>query len=98
MISGNKSFTVQGERMKKAFGMLLILLLSNPLQAADPESGTPHITDALFAPDRLIQVEVTMAPEDWQALRVSHRITGEDFSQVVENLYEYYPASVVIDS
>ena len=56
-----------------------------------------HASDALFAPDRLIQVEVKMAPEDWQALRISHRVTGEDFSQVVERPYEYYPASVVID-
>lgn len=38
-----------------------------------------------------------MAPEDWQALRISHRIAGENFSQIVENPYVYYPADVVID-
>ena len=51
----------------------------------------------LFDPDHLIQVEVTMDPEDWQALRISHRVTGEDFAQIVEKPYEYYPAIVSID-
>ena len=51
----------------------------------------------MFAADHVIQVEITMAPEDWQALRISHRETGEDFSQVVVKPYEYYPADVVID-
>ncbi len=38
-----------------------------------------------------------MAPEDWHTLRISHRVTGENFSQIVENPYDYYPADVVID-
>ena len=38
-----------------------------------------------------------MAPEDWHAMRISHRVAGENFSQIVKNPYEYYPADVVID-
>lgn len=83
--------------MKRSMMTLFTVLFSFQLHAAGPESPRVHASDALFAPDRLIQVEVKMAPEDWQALRISHRVTGEDFSQVVERPYEYYPASVVID-
>jgi len=83
--------------MQRSTMTLLTILFSFQLHAAGPESPRVHASDALFAPDRLIQVEVKMAPEDWQALRISHRVTGEDFSQVVERPYEYYPASVVID-
>ncbi len=57
----------------------------------------PLTADTLFDPERLIQVEVTMAPEDWLALRISHRLTGENFAQIVEKPYDYYPASVKID-
>jgi spore coat protein CotH len=78
--------------MKTTLVALLALLFFPPLTAAD------HLTDDnLFDPGRLLQVEVTMDPEDWQALRISHRETGEDFSQIVEKPYEYYPAKVSID-
>lgn len=76
---------------------LFTLLLSSHLHAEKQDAPRVPASDALFDPDHLIQVEVTMVPEDWQALRISHRVTGEDFSQVVEKPYEYYPANVVID-
>jgi len=78
--------------MKKTLLTLFIVL---PLFSLHAEENTA--SDTLFAPDRLIQVEVTMAPEDWQALRISHRVAGENFSQIVENPYEYYPVDIVID-
>jgi hypothetical protein len=73
---------------------LLFLILLQACGASDP---TAPAADDLFAPDHLIQVEVTMAPEDWHAMRISHRVAGENFAQIVENPYEYYPADVVID-
>jgi spore coat protein CotH len=76
---------------------LIAALISLQLQAADSEPAKVHASDALFAADHLIQVEITMAPEDWQALRISHRETGEDFAQVAVKPYEYYPANVIID-
>jgi spore coat protein CotH len=52
----------------------------------------------LFAPDRVAQVEVTMDPEDWHALRISHRSREEgNWSKMADNPYLYYPAKVKID-
>jgi spore coat protein CotH len=81
--------------MQRILLTLCASLLSCGLHAV--ETTTASDADMLFAPGRLIQVEVKMAAEDWQALRVSHRVTGEDFSKIVEKPYEYYPADVVID-
>jgi hypothetical protein len=78
--------------MKFFLSALLVLLFCAPLNAAETLTA-----DNLFDPDHLIQVEVTMAPEDWLALRISHRLTGENFAQIVEKPYDYYPASVKID-
>jgi spore coat protein CotH len=83
--------------MKKTLASIFLTLVSFQLSATEPETSKTHASDALFAADHVIQVEITMAPEDWQALRISHRETGEDFSQVVVKPYEYYPADVVID-
>ena len=78
--------------MKNSLAVLLTLLVSPLLQA---EQGT--MADTLFAPDHLMQVEITMDPDDWQALRISHRVTGEDFTQIVEKPFDYYPATAIID-
>ena len=78
--------------MKASLAVFLTLFLAPVLQAAEAATA-----DTLFAHDHLMQVEVTMDPDDWQALRISHRETGENFSQIVEKPYEYYPATAVID-
>jgi spore coat protein CotH len=78
--------------MKASLAATLILLVCPVIQAAEPPTA-----DALFAHDHLMRVEVTMDPDDWQALRISHRETGENFSQIVEKPYEYYPATAIID-
>ncbi len=78
--------------MKISLAVFLTLFLSPLLQAAPATSA-----DTLFAPDHLMQVEITMDPDDWQALRISHRVTGENFTQIVEKPYDYYPATAVID-
>ena len=78
--------------MKIFLAVFLTLFLSPLPQAAQAESA-----DTLFAPDHLMQVEITMDPDDWQALRISHRVTGENFTQIVEKPYDYYPATAVID-
>jgi len=78
--------------MRSPFIALLTLLVFSSINAAEPITA-----DTLFAPDHLMQVEVTMDPDDWQSLRISHRVTGENFTQIVEKPYDYYPATVVID-
>ncbi|MDH3926001.1 MAG: CotH kinase family protein [Xanthomonadales bacterium] len=78
--------------MKNLITTLFFLSISSLLHAAETLTA-----DNLFDPDRLIQVEVTMDPKNWLDLRISHRETGENFSQIVEKPYEYYPADVKID-
>jgi spore coat protein H len=54
--------------------------------------------DTLFAPDRLIKIEVKMDPDDWQALRISHRTPdAANWSTMAEKPYDYYRADVMID-
>jgi spore coat protein CotH len=78
--------------MKISLAVCLTLLIANAVQASEAPTA-----DTLFAHDHLMQVEVTMDPDDWQALRISHRETGENFNQIAEKPYQYYPASAVID-
>jgi len=78
--------------MKSFFVTLFTLLVLSSTHAAEPITA-----DTLFDPNHLMQVEVTMDPDDWQSLRISHRVTGENFAQIVEKPYEYYPATAVID-
>ena len=78
--------------MRTSITVLLTLLISPLLQA---EEATTAAT--LFASDHLMQVEITMAPDDWQALRISHRETGENFARIVEKPFDYYPATAIID-
>jgi hypothetical protein len=83
--------------MKRTLLVLITLMISIHLQASESSAAPSHAADRLFAPDHLIQIEVKMDPQDWHALRISHRVTGENFSKIVERPYEYYPADVVID-
>jgi spore coat protein CotH len=78
--------------LKYLLAALLFFAFSSLLNASDSLTA-----DNLFDPDRLIRVEVLMDPEDWQELRISHRVTGENFAQIVEKPYDYYPAQVKID-
>lgn len=78
--------------MKNLIIALCFLSISALLDAAETVTE-----DTLFDPDHLLQVEVTMDPKDWLALRISHRETGENFSQIVEKPYDYYPANAKID-
>lgn len=53
-------------RIVCAFPALLIALTALQLRGAELDFD-------LFAPDRVIEVEVTMEPQDWQAMRIEHR-------------------------
>ena len=83
--------------MKRTLLTLITLMISVHLQASESAAAPSLSADKLFAPDHLIQIDVNMDPKDWHALRISHRVTGENFSKIVERPYEYYPADVVID-
>jgi hypothetical protein len=59
--------------------------------SADPASR-------LFDRARVLEVEIRMAPEEWHALRISHRDAGDaGMSRITENPYIDYPADAWID-
>ncbi len=66
----------------------------------DAEPGDP--SEALFDPDRLLQVSITLTPADWDQLRYQHQpaevVFGEDcLSGPAPRPYTYFAADVVID-
>ena len=80
--------------IRKQFVWICLILQFLSLQAM---AASGDEIDSMFEQDHMIQIRVSMDPDDWQALRISHRVTGEDFSKIVENPYEYYPADITID-
>ena len=74
--------------------------------AADPADATepgPDPAEALFGIDHLFEVEVTLDPDDWDALRAETRdfldlLVGEDcLDQPFEKPWTVFPADVSID-
>jgi spore coat protein CotH len=88
---------MKNQEYKITLLILITLLISTPLQASESAAASPQAVDTLFDPGHLMQIEVKMDPKDWHALRISHRVPGEGFKQIVDNPYEYYPADAVID-
>jgi len=59
-------------------------------------------TVAVFDPERLLEIEIQMAPEDWDALRSTGRrmleAIGPDCDEApAESPFEFFPATVTID-
>jgi hypothetical protein len=50
-------------------------------------STAPSPSDALFDPDRVIQIEIRLDAGDWHALRISHPIL-DDTGQVIDRGYD----------
>ena len=81
---------------------------STPTTAPRPtaEAAAPaDPTDALFALDRVLEVSIEIAPEDWDTLRHQTR-TFEDLLAEIEkyqlsrpfaSIYDWFPATVTID-
>ncbi|WP_437825565.1 CotH kinase family protein [Sorangium sp. So ce1153] len=67
-----------------------------------PNLPDPDPSDAMFDPDHVIEVGITMAPEDWDTLRRQSRKVSELFGDVCmdgpkESPYTQFPASVTVD-
>jgi hypothetical protein len=67
-------------------------------QVDAPDDGT----DVLFPSDRAIQVEITLAPEDWDTLRSQTRtifdVLGPGCMEApFESPFTYFPATVTVD-
>ena len=63
----------------------------------------PHPSDAYFALDRVLDVAIEMAPEDWDALRrqtrtMADRYGGADcLDHPPEDVFAWFPARVAVD-
>ena len=69
-------------------------------EASDGSSGEEgsDLSIALFEPDHLIEVNVELAPDDWDAIRVEGRSLTDVFTNCAPN-YEYteFAATVTVD-
>ena len=80
----------------------LLYWISLCLLPATSGAGTerdqdPHKNRAapLFASQKILRVDIHLDPEDWMALRTSHRIAEP--GRIAEDPYKYYQADVDID-
>ena len=70
---------------------------------AGPEAdGGPGEDDALFAPDRLLEVEIEMAEADWDELRAQTRtffdiFGGDCLADPFESPFTYFRADLTVD-
>ena len=64
-------------------------------------SATSEAADSTFAANRVLDVQVTIAEEDWNVLRFEHRkpveFFGEGCRDPIPDAFNYYPAEVSID-
>lgn len=100
----------------RAPGRLLALTLALALVAcgeaddapAGPDAGVdapvdagPDLTIPLFDPGRVIEVELTLAPADWELIRHQNRsigdLVGACLSQPFVSPFTYVPATATID-
>ncbi|HZF52189.1 MAG TPA: CotH kinase family protein [Polyangiaceae bacterium] len=74
----------------------------SPADGGAPDGSTPDPSDAMFDPDHVIDVAITMAPEDWETLRHESRKVSELFGEGCmdgpkESPYTQFPATVTVD-
>ena len=73
----------------------VVVLLAGPALAQAPADASA----ALFAPGRILKIEIEMAPADWREVRISHR-DGADPQMAkiaMDGAYTYRPATITID-
>ncbi len=75
---------------------------SGPADAGAPDATPVDPTIAIFDPDRLLNVEITMAPADWDALRFEHHdllaaLGPGCQSGPTPRPYNFYSADVSVD-
>lgn len=66
-------------------------------------AGEPDLRDAYFSLDRVLDIAIEMAPEDWDTLRHQTRtiddVLGKDdcFAQPFDSPFSWFPAQVTVD-
>jgi spore coat protein CotH len=74
----------------------------SPGDGGAPDGSTPDPSEAMFDPDRVLDVTITMAPEDWEALRHQSRNASEILGEGCmdgpkKSPYTQFPATVTVD-
>jgi hypothetical protein len=78
--------------------LLLVLLASLVPWRGLPAQDSKDPASRLFYRARILEVEILMAPEEWHALRISHRDAGDaGMSRITDSPYIDYPADAWID-
>jgi len=72
------------------------------LADADLADAGPDLTEAMFDPDRVLDISIDMAPDDWDSLRTQTRsifdILGSScLVEPPERPFTYFPATITID-
>ena len=81
---------------------LLVFCLAFMACAVDVESEQPEADKGNFDPDHIVQVALTMADSDWQALREQSRsfiteFAGDCRAEPFQSPYTYFHASITMD-
>jgi spore coat protein CotH len=69
----------------------------------EPNPPDPYVdpTEAMFDPEHVLDVQITMAPEDWRALRLQTRsvldVLGQSCLSPPERPFTYFPAEITVD-
>ncbi len=71
-------------------------------EAAAPLTPAEDPTEAMFDPDRVLEVVISMDPADWDELRQQTReieqlLVGDCMAEPVPKIFTYFPATVTVD-
>jgi hypothetical protein len=80
----------------------ITLLLSPTARAQDSSAKTSNATPDLYDSNRVVKIDITLAPADWDNLRNQQRDTAAEFSKdrlehPVKSPYTWFSADVTID-
>ena len=64
---------------------------------ADGTLGAGEQANQLFAPDRVVEVEISLPEEDWQSLCEQSRDTRAAFANPTDKPFSYFKGNITID-
>ena len=76
------------------WGFSLQILASMVIAVASHQAVADEAAE-VYRGDRLLKINIQLSPDDWHALRISHRIA--DMARIAEDPYVYFKGDVEID-
>jgi hypothetical protein len=73
------------------------------VDGGDPDAAVaPPDSDPLYAPDHVVEIDITMAPADWDALRNQTRtfqdvLEGDCLAAPIESPFTTFPGAITVD-